>query len=73
MKPINTIPVEEFLNKTRIAIKSNQKSISLDIKEAQALYDSLALIMTRMVGELDQAMNTEQSDVTQIKMDGGNF
>jgi hypothetical protein len=75
MKPLNTIPIEDFLNKARIAVKSNQKQVILDIKETQALHDSLAVVMTRLSGELDQLISSAQpaSNTTQIKMDGGNF
>ena len=48
MKQINTLPIETFLEKARIATKSGQKTVVLDIKEATALYDSLAVVMTRL-------------------------
>jgi hypothetical protein len=75
MKPLNTIPIEDFLNKARIAVKSNQKQVVLDIKEVQSLHDSLAIVMTRLSGELDQILNSAQSasGPAQVKMDGGNF
>jgi hypothetical protein len=75
MKPINTLPIEEYLNKARIAVKSNQKTLNLDIKEAQALADSLAIVMTRLLGDLDNAVNIGKpaEDSLQIKMDGGSF
>lgn len=67
---MNTIPIENFLEKARIAVKSNQKSLNLDIKEVQALYDSLAVVMTRLAGN-----NTSEQNDTPItvKMDGGLF
>jgi len=79
MKPINTVPIEDFLNKTRIAAKSNQKQVVLDIKEAVSIADSLALIMTRMTGELEQLTATILANAqtgnasVQVKLDGGNF
>jgi hypothetical protein len=75
MKPLNIIPIEDFLNKARVAVKSNQKSITLDIKEVQSLHDSLAIVMTRLSGELDQIIGSIQQSggSTQVKMDGGNF
>jgi len=59
-----------FLDKARIAIKSNQRSLTLDIKEVQALSDSLAVTMTRLAGSSSPAPVT--SDI-KVKMDGGNF
>jgi hypothetical protein len=73
MKPLNTIPIESFLDKARIAIKSNQKSITLDIKEITALADSLSVVMTRMTGELDKIINVRSAEKTEIRMDGGGF
>ena len=75
MKHINTLPIESFQDKPRIANKSSQKTVVLDIKDAVALADSLALVMTRLTGKLDeQLMNksTEQ-EVIQVTMDGGGF
>ena len=75
MKPLNTLPIENFLEKSRIAIKSNQKHLTMDIKDIQALSDSLAIAMTRLAGELDQQITTSLSQPTSvsIKMDGGGF
>ena len=74
MKQINTLPVENFLEKARIAVKSNQKQVVLDIKEAQALYDSLAVVMTRLTGKLDEQLSKPQEEtVIEVSMDGGGF
>lgn len=74
MKHLNTLPIEDFLNKTRIAIKSNQKSLTLTIKEATDLQNSLSLVMTRLSGNLDQFLSENQSsDTIEIKVDGGKF
>lgn len=74
MKPLNTLPIEDYINKARIAVKSNQKQVVLDLKEAQALADSLAIVMTRLSGELDKIINQAQTpDTLQVRMDGGGF
>lgn len=72
MKTINTIPVENFLEKARIANKSGQKTLVLDIKDAVSLADTLALVMTRLVGNAEaDAVKTPAEEVIQISMDGG--
>jgi hypothetical protein len=71
MRQLNTIPIENFLDKARIAIKSNQKSVTLDIKEVTDLQNSLAVVMTRLSGELDQTANN--NDPITVKMTGGTF
>lgn len=74
MKQLNTLPIEDFLEKTRIAIKSNQKSLTLTIKEATDLQNSLSIVMTRLSGNLDQMMaNNQFPDKIEIKVDGGKF
>jgi len=72
MKQLNTLPIEDFLEKTRIAIKTNQKTVVLTIKEAADLQNSLAVVMTRIAGELDELATTTQDPIT-INMDGGKF
>lgn len=72
MKPLNTIPIEDFLEKSRIAIKSNQKNLILTIKEVTDLQNSLSIVMTRLSGKLDEK-NQEQGNNIVVKMNGGNF
>jgi hypothetical protein len=73
MKQLNTLPIEDFLEKTRIAIKGNQKILTLSIKEATDLQNSLSVVMTRLTGDLDQAMANNQLGDIQIKLNGGKF
>jgi hypothetical protein len=71
---MNTLPIEDFLNKSRIARKTNQKTLTLTAKEYVDLSDSIASVMTRLSGALDQALTTASAEsVVEIKMDGGNF
>jgi hypothetical protein len=73
-KQLNTLPVEDFLEKARIAIKTKQKSVILTIKEATDLQNSLSVIMTRLAGDLDQAVsNSKVSEKIEVKVDGGKF
>jgi hypothetical protein len=73
-QPINTLPIEIFLEKARIAKKSGQKSVNIGIDEATLLADSLAQVMTRLAGDLDQIVQAvqQQEDIV-IKMDGGSL
>jgi hypothetical protein len=71
---MNTLPIEDFLNKTRIAIKSNQKSITLTIKEAADLQNSLSIVMTRLAGNFEQVIASSASaSPTELNIDGGKF
>jgi len=74
MKPLNTLPIEEFLDKARIAIKTNQKNLTLSIKEITDLQNSLSVVMTRLAGEMDQILaSAAQPSTLEVKMDGGKF
>jgi hypothetical protein len=74
MKQLNTLAIEDFLDKARIAIKTNQKTLTLPITDVVALQNSLMIVMTRLSGELDKALNTTmQQSAVEIKMDGGKF
>jgi hypothetical protein len=73
MKQLNTLPIEDFLDNARIAIKSNQKSMTLTIKEVTDLQNSLSIVMTRLTGELDQIAAAAQPSTIEVKMDGGRF
>lgn len=74
MKQLNTIPIENFLEKARIAQKSGAKVVNLSVDEALLLSDSLAVVMTRLCGELDKVISqSAQSQDFQVSMDGGNF
>jgi len=72
MKRLNTLPIEDFLEKARVAIKSNQKSITLSIKEVTDLQNSLSVVMTRLSSQLDEKLFDQNATIT-VKMNGGNF
>jgi len=73
MKQLNTLPIEDFLDKARLAIKSNKKDLTLSIKEVTDLQNSLSIVMTRLAGELDEIATTVQDNEVVINMDGGTF
>jgi hypothetical protein len=71
---LNVLPIEDFLDKARIAIKGNQKSVTLTIKEVTDLQNSLAVVMTRLTGIVDQTSDSPvDTGPLVIKADGGNF
>lgn len=74
MNQLNTLPIEDYLNKTRIAIKTGQKSVTLTIKEATDLQNSLSVVMARLTGEMEKVLAAaQQSSTVEVKMDGGKF
>ncbi len=72
MSNLNTYPIEDFLNKARVAIKSNQKGLTLSIKEVTDLQNSLSVVMTRLAGE-GQSQQVSLGEDIVIKINGGKF
>lgn len=74
---IQTQPIEDFIAKHRVARAKNQQMLTIPIKEADALAQSLSQTMARLVGvqeEIIQALKTaKESQSINIEMDGGNF
>ena len=73
MKQLNTLPIESFLEKARIALRSNQRNLTLTIDEVTNLQNSLSVVMTRLTGEIDQILASGQNSNTDVKIDGGSF
>jgi len=74
MNNINTGPIENFLEKARIASKNGSKTLILDVKEAQILSECLSVVMTRLVSKLSTEIENKPDNVQiTVKMDGGNL
>lgn len=72
MRPLNTIPIENFLSKAKIASKSNQKNLTLTTDEAVQLADSITIVMARLLGKIDEdSQKTAVEEVITVNMDGG--
>ncbi len=71
MKPLNTYPIEDFLEKAKVAVRSNQKSLTLSQKEVADLASSISAVMARLIGSVSQENSKSENIV--VKMDGGKF
>lgn len=75
--PINTIPIQQFIQQVKTAELSNQREIKLDIKTAKILALSIAEVSSRLVQDYEQILanvNTNiQNEPISVQMDGGNF
>ena len=74
---IQTRPIEDLLGRIRTLRQQGQKQIILQAGEADKLADSLAQVMTRIVGiqeEIIEALKTaQQAQTINVEMDGGEF
>jgi hypothetical protein len=73
VKEINNYVIEEFVSKIYAAQKTNQKTVTLDIKEAQNIAQNLTIILARAVGVLDRAVQEVPEQQISIGMDGGSL
>jgi hypothetical protein len=73
-EPLNTAPIQKFLQQVKSADASNSREIKIDIQTAKRLAFTLGEVMTRLNGDLEKLlMNSTSSDneVIQINMDPG--
>jgi hypothetical protein len=67
--------LEEFVKKVRFASKSNQKSITMPIHEADTLVHNINLVVLRLLDkyQVQEENKTSKEDVVIVNMDGGGF
>jgi len=74
--PINTIPLQQFIQQVKIADMSQQKEIKLDIKTAKQLAFTLGEVTIKLTQDYDNLVhilkNTANDTVT-VELDGGGF
>ena len=71
--PINTIPIENFLQAAKIAGKTQQRELKLDAKQYKDLADSVSMVLARLVELQDTRLQQPQEVSVDVQMDGGNF
>lgn len=77
LNPINTIPIQQFIQQVKIADSSNQREIKLDIKTAKNLAFCLGEINSKLLEDYSKIVSElreiKSNDVISISMDGGNL
>ena len=72
--PLNTIPLQQFLNAVKAAEQSRAREVKIDIATAKTLAFTLGVVMSRLHGDLEllvaQSKNNDD-EVIQINLDGG--
>jgi deoxyadenosine/deoxycytidine kinase len=74
--PINTAPIQQFIQQVKAADLSQQREIKLDIKTAKNLVYCLAEINAKLLEDYDQLLNKVMQgtgQVISVQMDGGGF
>jgi len=74
VEPLNTIPLQQFLNAVKAAENSRAREVKLDIATAKNLAFTLGAVMSRLHGDLEKLVfesKNSSDEVIQINLDGG--
>lgn len=74
--PINTLPIQQFIQQVRAAEIAQQREIKLDIKSAKMLSYCLAEVNSKLLEDYDTILQKLMQSTGQsisIQMDGGGF
>jgi len=73
-EPLNTAPIQQFIQQVRSADAGKAKEVKLDLQQAKRLAFCLGETMSRLEGDLEEILSKKSSgsdDVIEVKMDGG--
>jgi hypothetical protein len=74
--PINTIPIQQFIQQVKAADLSQQREIKLDIKTAKVLALTLGEISAKLLEDYDiilRKLEQNAGGTVSVQMDGGGF
>lgn len=75
--PINTIPLQQFIQQVKMADLNQQKEIKLDIRTAKQLAFTLGEITSKLTQDYENLFhslkNSSDNAVVEIQLDGGGF
>ena len=73
--PINTFPVQQFIQTVKGADASRAKEVRLDIDSAKRLAFTLGEVMSRLNGDMEQFIKDHvqriDNEPVQVQLDGG--
>ena len=73
--PLNTAPIQQFIQQVKTAENSRAKDLRLDIAQAKNLAFTLGIVMSRLQGDLEKLVanskTSESDDVIEVQLDGG--
>lgn len=74
VEPLNTIPLQQFLNAVKAAENSRAREVKLDIATAKNLAFTIGAVMSRLHGDLEKLVadsKNNENEVIEVKLDGG--
>ena len=74
VEPLNTIPLQQFLNAVKAAENSRAREVKIDIANAKNLAFTIGIVMSRLHGDLEKLVaesKNSNNEVISINVDGG--
>jgi hypothetical protein len=74
--PINTLPIQQFIQQVKTAETSKQKEVKLPIDSAKNLSYTLGIVLARLAGDYEELLaknNSPVDEVITVTVDGGNL
>lgn len=73
VNPLNTIPLQQFIDKVKTADNQQLKDITLNIRDAKNLAMTIGSVMSRLHGDLEVLVHQEKNaeEVINVTVDGG--
>ena len=74
VEPLNTLPLQQFIQQVKQADAGRQKELRLTIDQAKNLAFTLGIVMSRLEGDLEKLVIADangENEVIQISMDAG--
>ena len=71
--PLNTIPLQLFIQQVKSAEASQAREVKLSINDAKNLAFTLGIVMSRLEGDLEKlvSQNSGSDEQIEINLDGG--
>jgi len=75
LDPVNTFPVQQFIQTVKSADASRAKDVRIDIDTAKRLAFTLGEVMSRLNGDMEQFIKehvqTLNNEPVEVQLDGG--
>lgn len=71
--PLNTSPIQQYIQQVKNADLSKAREVKLDIVQAKNLAYTLGIVMARLEGDLERFVknNSGNNEPIEISLDGG--
>jgi hypothetical protein len=74
-EPLNTQPLQSFINQVKAADLSRQKEIRIDLQVAKNLSYTLGVLLARLAGDYEDLLKkvAQKEEIVNVTMDGGDW